>query len=165
VGSSPISGRLVSDISAGGRQIDDVALSDQTIAFIDHWSTGPPDSYLDDLGAGELIDLGHEKPDYDFPPRVAGCSVIWSVGHARSRGLNHACAPCIWCSSPATEMPWFKALGSRLNLLVGARVLGSSVEHWVRSGSGEHHAVDDLFDQLAVSGEPRRRFVVHQDSG
>jgi hypothetical protein len=59
----------VSDISAGGRQIDDVALSDQTIAFIDHWSTGPPDSYLDDLGAGELIDLGHEKPDYDFPPR------------------------------------------------------------------------------------------------
>jgi hypothetical protein len=85
-----LSGRLVTEFDAGrGNQVYDVVISDQTIAFVVQHdggdSSGGADghaTYLDDLGTGELLDLGPQVPGFDIPPQVAGRYVLWYAGPA-----------------------------------------------------------------------------------
>jgi hypothetical protein len=86
-----LSGRLVTDIDPGrGNQIYDVVLSEQTIAFVAQRGEGGGSgddgdghtTYLDDLGTGELVDLGNQVPNFDTGVQVAGRYVLWYAGPA-----------------------------------------------------------------------------------
>jgi hypothetical protein len=86
-----LSGRLVTEFDPGrGNQIYYVVLSEQTIAFVAQNGEGGGSgddgdghtTYLDDLGTGELLDLGNQVPNYDTGVRVAGRYVLWYAGPA-----------------------------------------------------------------------------------
>ncbi len=83
-----LSGRVVTDVDAGrGNQIYNVVMSDQTMAFVvqqgqDNGRGDGHTTYLDDLGSGELVDLGYQVPNFDIPPQVAGRYVLWYAGPA-----------------------------------------------------------------------------------
>ncbi|MGC4111682.1 MAG: hypothetical protein QM747_14935 [Nocardioides sp.] len=78
-----LSGRRVTEIDPGpGHQVYDVELTDQTMSFM---AQGPEPvvhqaTYLDDLGTGQLIDLGawnHDMGSMQVAPTIAGRYVVW----------------------------------------------------------------------------------------